>query len=407
MAEMATAALDAPSSAAARSRGRVTVTPDPFTLDRVRRGDDRRDRRGRRGAGRLPARRRDRRRRRRGAVRAARPGTCPTSSTARVELWISGAQPRGQHAAAHVLAPSRPASTSTIDAAARQGPALRRLRRRAAPTASSRAASAPRGTSTRSAGPQRLGRRRCAARRSCTSSGSSTASPTSPTPRSSAAGTPIDDVGRHPRDLQGDRRRRPRRRRRSPSTSSARSSDAPPLSRARPASVEVVRGDVSKRSIVGLRREQRRRTARAISVMSARVEVGLDRVGRLPLLDHEEATTVRDRRDEVDVAARGLVRGSARRSAPAPRRARSSAPGRRRTPRSAPRSRPRRASRPHRSVAPRSDADRPRRPRAAENGRLTRSVSYRARVGPGSGAGGGYGCRSENSRADGSSGTKD
>ena len=102
-----------------------------------------------------------------------------------------------------------------------------------------------------------------------------------------------------PGDLRGDRRRRPRRRRRSPSTSSARSSSIVALSASQPSPrsrlSEVVGGD----GVVEVDRRASPRaagaTACAMSVMSCGVEVGLDRLGRIPLLDHQESTTLRGR----------------------------------------------------------------------------------------------------------------
>ena len=245
MAEMATADARRVGAGAALSREpQVTVTPGPVHADRLRRGRDRgaSSRMSRRWSG-FPADVEIADRRRRGAVRAARRAHVRRRrrpmrrSGSRVATSRTTAGPARSR-------PSRPAATSTIMLLRGQGPALRRLRRRAA----RRRAHAGR---ARRVGHLR-GRPRRAARaagaapaRSSTTSGSSTASPTSPTPRSSGSGTtPTTHVGGDPGDLRGDRRRRPRPSRRSPSTSSARSSSSAVGQLTRPGSQsQVVGGD--------------------------------------------------------------------------------------------------------------------------------------------------------------------
>ena len=242
-----------------------------------------------------------------------------------------GRQLRGQPAAAHVLAPSRPA----VDLAVMLLRAKDRLSDDFADAPPDRelARGERAAWDIYAVGPGRAARhRRCAASASSTTSGCSTASPTSPTPRSSGCWERRShDVRGHPRDLQGDRRRRPRRRRRSPSTSSARSrrdfGASAPRSAFAPTVARSWAEIVSRGRSSGFAASSG--TPRcAMSVMSVESRWRLDRIGRIPLLDHQESTTVRGRRDEVDVAASAARRGSSRRSARAPRRALPRAPGR-------------------------------------------------------------------------------
>ena len=116
-------------------------------------------------------------------------------------------------------------------------------------------------------------------------------------------------LGRHPRDLQGDRRRRPRpvqgprrppppevtwsqaterlaareRVRLTPASSTSRSRFG---RRERRQLLEVVGGDRVVEVDLGLRSRCARSRPRAMSVMSGESRWRLDRVGRLPLLDH-------------------------------------------------------------------------------------------------------------------------
>ena len=130
-------------------------------------------------------------------------------------------------------------------------------------------------------------------------------------------------LGRHPGDLQGDGRRPTARRPRSPSTSSARSSDSAPARQSvvGSAQFEVVGRDRVERSIVGLRREQPGSRRAAISIISGESRWACGRVGRLPLLDHEEAATRAWPTRRGRCCGTRARAGSARRSWRAPRRA--------------------------------------------------------------------------------------
>ena len=334
MAEMATATARRPELVSRAVRG--AASPSRPTRSRsiaVRRGRDRGARRGRapRWSSFPPDVDIDARRRR-GAVRAAhrahvrrrrRHGACSGSRAANFE---------DNRRPAHFSrrpGPRRPRR----HAAARQGPALRRLRRRAPRPSSSIAASGPPGTSTRSAGPSGSASP-SGASASSTTSGSSTASPTSPTPRSSGCwDAPIDDLGRHPRDLQGDRRRRPR---------PLEGPDRPPPPEVAVATQPEVAARaaiyarswaeiVSSRSIFGLLARGAGPRPRPCSVMSSESRWARAIVGRVPLLDHEESTTLGGGDEQVDVAAPRLAAGQHDVSGEHRRERRPRGPGERRT----------------------------------------------------------------------------
>ena len=119
-----------------------------------------------------------------------------------------------------------------------------------------------------------------------------------------------DDLGRHPRDLQGDRRRRPRPLegpgRPPPPEVAGDPADA--QASGRRSSVRSWAEIVSSRSIVGFSARSGTAAA-AMSVMSSVSRWARAIVGRVPLLDHEESTTLRGRSQQVDVAAPGLAAG--------------------------------------------------------------------------------------------------
>ena len=186
---------------------------------------------------------------------------------------------------------------------------------------------------------------RCGASASSTTSGSSTASPTSPTPRSSAAGTRRRMTFAGIREICKETGAADRGRLQGPGR------HPPPevavgvdrlRSRRQASQVRSWAEMVSRRSIVGFSASSGTAAA-AMSIMSVGVEMGAGRVGRVPLLDHDESATLRGRGEQVDVAARGLAAGQTRRSGRAPRRAPPRGRAGRRTWRSAPRSRPRRS----------------------------------------------------------------
>ena len=97
-------------------------------------------------------------------------------------------------------------------------------------------------------------------------------------------------------------------------------------------------GDSTSRQIVGARWCRRGRSSGFVGEQrdgrgghvdhERGVEVGPGRVGRVPLLDHEESATLRGRRDAGRRCGSRPRRGSARRSGPARAASSSSAPGR-------------------------------------------------------------------------------
>ena len=136
---------------------------------------------------------------------------------------------------------------------------------------------------------------------------------------------PTLDLGRHPRDLQGDRRRRPRPESKSPASTSSARTRRPERRSGAHSQVVGARSGRRGRSSGG----SASRVVAAVAIVdhdSASRGGPLGRVGRLPLLDHQEAARLRGRRQEVDVAAARARRGSARRTGPGPRRARPPGP---------------------------------------------------------------------------------